>query len=106
MAKRLAKSISNYSVISFVKKYCIGDFDVPATPSNKVLISLTVLINSTSRDPKSLSMACFTVIEQFNGPGVNSALSPIIKFCRGKICTAYNIKKCTISLGVVVGGHG
>ena len=36
---------------------------------------LTRSINSTSLEPRSLSMASFTVIETPKGPGVNSFLS-------------------------------
>lgn len=52
--------------------YCII---VPAICSRRDRIILTRLINSTSLDPRSLSMASFTVRDTPRGPGVNSFLS-------------------------------
>ena len=48
---------------------------VPAICRRRDRISLTRLINSMSLEPRSLSMASFTVKDTPSGPGVNSFLS-------------------------------
>ena len=50
---------------------------VPAICTSLVLIVFTRLINSMSLEPKSRSIACFTVGDVPKGPGVNNFLSAI-----------------------------
>lgn len=49
---------------------------IPAIVNKLFWTNLIISINSLSLLPRSRSIACFTVNEVDNGPGVNKSLSP------------------------------